>query len=945
MDSSTWHEQVIRGGDGPAAPPRFAHLLERPHLVRLASSLPHGGIIVLVAGPGYGKTAFLRLLADSCTGFSLYGSASESPGWAESALAWAMAGLDPHGVSSDQLSFELGLSPRSPFPPLGGGALSGGELLPGGRVSREVPLVDGPLLMFDDLQDVGRGESGVLSRARLQKLCDRLPSGWLLCLSSRAELPVSLERQAAQGRVITIASRRLRFTPKEVAAWARHALGVTLRTEDARVLWRHTQGWPIALALVASALRCFGTVPDDAGVGRLLARNQELQDYVEANVLSELSSHARAVLGKCSLLARVSFPEDAPVFGLAKAEEARSVLRSLSSRGHLVHSSGGRVFQVHPLVRERTRSLLARDDPRGYEEAVRCAARHLENSGALEQAVSLYLSIDAEEDASAVLHRLADSFLNASVSVPKPEWLLRLPDDVLQRDPSLLLVKGKILQGQGSFVEAATVFRDAARRAQRMSPPEGLVQALLGEAFCLYMLGRWDDSLHVLGRAEKVASGSAEKAEIMCVTGNVLLGQCRWDEAVEKWESALAVLPAAERPAFEARVFCYRTRLFYLRGNYGASAEWARRSVNAASSTFDPAYAVALNVCATALYTLGLYEEAEMRAQSAEALVKAKAWAFLECPVLLTLAGIAQGRGTYGEALKHLHAARAETRRMGDREALVWAEQMLGDVCRQNRNPVRAEAHHRAALALIDEHQLAVFERARASWGVGADLAVQGKTEEGSAVLAQTVALCRTWGLGGTLAQALFYLGWLKAVDNEEAASDRMLAEAVSLMESGGHVHFLLQESAVAVPILALCERLGHGDFLSCQIVPRLPDRLQRYFARLAHGATYPTDVGLGRPSGSRFDEARPAVPVSIPPDPELVERFEGLTARELEILRLISLGMPNKVIAAKLFITEKTIKTHTNRMYKKLGVMNRVQAVLAFQSYMRHSDMGCSRP
>jgi len=54
---------------------------------------------------------------------------------------------------------------------------------------------------------------------------------------------------------------------------------------------------------------------------------------------------------------------------------------------------------------------------------------------------------------------------------------------------------------------------------------------------------------------------------------------------------------------------------------------------------------------------------------------------------------------------------------------------------------------------------------------------------------------------------------------------------------------------------------------------------------------------------------------------------------------------MPNKVIAAKLFITEKTIKTHTNRMYKKLGVMNRVQAVLAFQSYMRHSDMGCSRP
>jgi ATP/maltotriose-dependent transcriptional regulator MalT len=670
-------------------------------------------------------------------------------------------------------------------------------------------------------------------------------------------------------------------------------------------------------------------------MGRLLAKNRELHEYVEANVLAGLSPDARLILEKCSPLAQVSFPQDAAFFGEG-ACLAQEVLTDLSVRGHLVHSSGGQVFRVHPLVREQTREGLERADPPSYQETVRDAAHHLERYGDLERAVSLYLSIGADAEASAVLHRLAVSFLNASISMAKPEWLLRLPEDLLHRDPSLLLVKGRILQAQGSFEEAAAAFRKAARHFEHTSGSEGLVQALLSEAFCLYMQGRWDDSLKVLDRAEKAGTSPAERVEILCSKGNVLLGQCRWDEAVEKWESALAAVAESERPVLEGRIFSYRTRLFYLRGNYRASVEWARRSVKAASGKVDPAYAVALNVCATALYTVGLYEEAQMRAQAAEALVRARGWAFLECPVHLTLAGIAQGEGRYGEAVKHLQSTRADTQRMGDMEAHVWAEQTLGDVCRLNRNPARAEEHHRTALALIDQHQLAVFERARALWGLGADLAVLGKDEEAAATLDQAVAMCRTWGLGGTLAQALFYQGWLKAKENKEPLAARVLAEAVDLLEGGGNVHFLLQESAVAVPILALCDRLGVGSYLSTHIVPRLPDRLRRYYIRLAYGATYPTDLALGRPIGSRFAESRAASFPEPQVEPELVERFTALTARELEILRLISLGMPNKVIAARLFITEKTIKTHTNRMYKKLGVLNRLQAVLAFQRYLR---------
>ena len=56
--------------------------------------------------------------------------------------------------------------------------------------------------------------------------------------------------------------------------------------------------------------------------------------------------------------------------------------------------------------------------------------------------------------------------------------------------------------------------------------------------------------------------------------------------------------------------------------------------------------------------------------------------------------------------------------------------------------------------------------------------------------------------------------------------------------------------------------------------------------------------------------------------------RFE-LTEREIEILRAMALGLKNKQIAEKLFISEKTVKTHINRVFKKLGVTTRAKAVL----------------
>jgi len=68
-----------------------------------------------------------------------------------------------------------------------------------------------------------------------------------------------------------------------------------------------------------------------------------------------------------------------------------------------------------------------------------------------------------------------------------------------------------------------------------------------------------------------------------------------------------------------------------------------------------------------------------------------------------------------------------------------------------------------------------------------------------------------------------------------------------------------------------------------------------------------------------------PAAPF-IPDEARLSQL--GITPRELEILGLIAAGLSNREIADRLFVSENTVKTHSSRLFDKLGAKRRTQAV-----------------
>ena len=100
--------------------------------------------------------------------------------------------------------------------------------------------------------------------------------------------------------------------------------------------------------------------------------------------------------------------------------------------------------------------------------------------------------------------------------------------------------------------------------------------------------------------------------------------------------------------------------------------------------------------------------------------------------------------------------------------------------------------------------------------------------------------------------------------------------------------------------------------------------------------------AGLGIWLGLRLTKTRETVvvrevpvPVEVPvraSEPFVADearvRQLGITPRELEILQAIAAGLSTREIAARLFVSENTVKTHSSRLFDKLNARRRTQAV-----------------
>jgi predicted ATPase/class 3 adenylate cyclase/DNA-binding CsgD family transcriptional regulator len=140
---------------------------------------------------------------------------------------------------------------------------------------------------------------------------------------------------------------------------------------------------------------------------------------------------------------------------------------------------------------------------------------------------------------------------------------------------------------------------------------------------------------------------------------------------------------------------------------------------------------------------------------------------------------------------------------------------------------------------------------------------------------------------------------------NREAA--RLFGAAQALRSHTGHVRFKIYDAAYDASLAALREAMGDNEFADAW----------------SEGEAFSADEAIAYAQRGRGERKRPAV------------GWESLTPAELNVVRLVSEGLPNKDIAARLFISARTVQAHLSNVYSKLGLSSRVQLA---QEASRHA-------
>jgi LuxR family maltose regulon positive regulatory protein len=209
------------------------------------------------------------------------------------------------------------------------------------------------------------------------------------------------------------------------------------------------------------------------------------------------------------------------------------------------------------------------------------------------------------------------------------------------------------------------------------------------------------------------------------------------------------------------------------------------------------------------------------------------------------------------------------------------------------------------ALALVKER--AANARAAADAARAVDrltsarlLLAQQRHREALPLLEELGETAETAGRTGGLIEVLALQGLALWAGGKKERAVSTLAGALALAEPEGYVRTFVDEGT---PM---------GDLLSATLDARRSGRLD---AAERISVSY-----LARLLASVAQEAMvPAADKRLP---------EPLSERELEVLALISAGKSNKEIARELFLSMSTVKTHINRLYRKLGARSRTEAL-----------------
>lgn len=768
------------------------------------------------------------------------------------------------------------------------------------------------LLVLDDYHVI---EAPEVHRA-VTFLVDHLPPQAGLAVATRADPPLPLPRLRARGELVELRASDLRFTPDEAGEFLSTVMGLDLDRVQVTALEARTEGWVAGLQLAGLSLRGL----DDTAefVEAFTGSHRFVLDYLVEEVLRHQGEEVRRFLLDTAVLHQLTGPLCDALTG---ARDGSSMLESLERANLFVVALDDerQWYRYHQLFADALRARGAAEQPDRASALHRAASEWYAAHGLSEDAVRHALaSGDAEYAADLVETALPDLRRQRRDRVLR-EWLTALPGEAIRSRPLLgtYLAWTRLVVGDLDGVEAA--LRDA-ERALAASPPAvatGVSVATSEELRTLPATMAIFRASAAQARGDsdatrqhaRLALGLAGPDDHMARAGALgFLGLAAWGrgdlgEAVDTFSAAVQSMGAAGDVADQLGSTVVLASMWVARG----------RPVEA-RRLLERALATAGRHQGAALATLG-----DLHVGLADVLVEQGE---------LDAAGehlrVAKELGESSSLLENRHrwyAAMARLRRAeGDLDAAVelleQAEQLYLPGFFPDLRPVPAQ---RARVRIAQGRLADAWQWAREHQVRQVDnpsyLDEFGQLTLVRLLLAQD----RAEADPGLLAEA-------------DARLDRLVPAATSGGRGGSLVEIGLLQALVADGRGDRAEAVSH---LGAALEAGVPVGYVRLFLDEGEPMTRLLEAAARQPTaGDHARRLADAAYREAAAHPRAADA-EGLSEREVEVLRLLATTLSGPEIAARLFVSVNTLRTHTKHIFTKLDVNTRRAAV------SRAADLG----
>lgn len=877
-------------------PPRpSASLVPRPRLTsRLAQSLAVP-LTLLSAPAGFGKTTLLAEWAEDNPRPIAWLTLDANDRQLNRFAAHVVAAIESLAPGIGDPVVEL-LRRQSPV-----AAAEVGEALADAMLDLPHDIV----LIVDDYQlgastDVERFLGGVL----------RIPApSFHLVLASRGDPALPLARMRLQGQVNEVRAADLRFSDGEAAALLQAAGHDGADPAVTAEMQRQTGGWIAGLRLATLALPA---VADRARVDESIATARPLMDFLVEEVLAAQSPATQDFLLRTALVDRVSPSLADALLAQPPPEGSRALLERLVHESLFVErvDDEGEWFSYHPLFRTLVRHQLEiRLSPQQIAALHARAGDWFSARGALDEAIPHRLAARDPEGAAALVERHTPAALGREDWNAVAGWLSLLPEPIVHRRPGLLLAKGWVSHFSGRSVPLRALMAelDDLLAGPDVEPDARAAFAAERDALsvaALFISGRDRNTVvdFARGAAERVSPNHRLAAGIANIgLACALHGEGRTDEAlrfltavVEREEDrvdagstrALIGLMLVHRQAGNMPACEEVTRHLVTlseRHDLPVAAGWGRwmlgglayqrDDLDAAFAHFSAVVADAQRVhlhCAfEAMCGLALVHQARQEAAEAAWMLRRLLEMSLDANAL-----------EYLPLLRGFEARLALLR--GERErAVAWLAMEDGVAIESNALDAFDHPYLTRVKVLLAEGSAESLARARTAI---------------DSFLAFTEDRCH----GVHQVEALALSGLVLDAQGQTDEALPAMQRSVDLATPAGSIRIFLDLGPAAVGLL---RRLSARH-------PAMP-----FLRRI-----------LEAPAADRLT-ARQTPPT---PGPAVLDM---LTPREADVLAGLVRRLSYQEIGAELFISMETVKSHAARIYGKLGVSGRREALAKVES------------